>query len=248
MKNNFTAVMFLILLLAYGTSSCTSKSSHASTQTDTQCITNHVIAADVLESLKQGNQRFCSGKLSHNHQDLERIKELATGQSPQAVIITCSDSRVPPEIIFDQGLGDLFTIRTAGNVMGDYEEGSVEYAAEHLHSKLIVVMGHKSCGAVSAMLEYCEHADHNHLAKSDDVTRDHISSIINALMDEEEANEALCDQNDKCTAMVRANVIHGVKQLRNSKPILSHMNEKGEIKVVGAIYDLETGKVEFLDI
>ncbi|MDU1903802.1 MAG: carbonic anhydrase [Dysgonomonas sp.] len=244
MKKRFIVVTALSLaLLSYGTSSCTSKSENASTQSTEQVITLN--EDDPLSDLKAGNERFCSGHLIHNHQDIERIKELTEGQHPKAVIITCSDSRVPPEIIFDQGLGDIFTIRTAGNVMDDIEEGSVEYAAEHLHTKLVVVMGHESCGAVTAMLEHAEHI----AEKSDNDEHDHIEAIIEALEKQEEAADALKESKEhRCSAMVRANVIHGVKQLRKSKPILSKLHEDEEIQIVGAVYHLDTGKVEFLDI
>lgn len=234
----------LCLMLSYGASSCTSKSQNASTQTESNITSTE---KDPLADLKDGNKRFCSGQLHHNHQDIDRIKELCTGQNPKAVVVTCSDSRVPPEIIFDQGLGDIFTIRTAGNVMNDYEEGSVEYAAEHLHTKLVIVMGHEGCGAVTAMLE---HSDKQSAVINDDCEEEHnhISSIIAALESEEEADEALKHTGDRCSAMVRANVVHGVKQLRKSKPILSHLYDKEEIQIIGAVYHLDSGEVEFLDI
>ncbi len=238
MKTKVFAAAVFMALLSYGTSSCTSKSENVSTQHQTQTSDE----TDPLDELKKGNERFCSGNLLHNHQDAGRIQELVEGQDPKAVIITCSDSRVPPEIIFDQGLGDLFTIRTAGNVMADYEEGSIEYAAEHLHTKLIVVMGHEECGAVHAMLNHSEADSANHHQP------DHISSIIKALREEEEAVEALKNTENKCSAMVRANVIHGVKQLRNSDPILSDLYKKNEIRIIGAVYHLDTGMVEFLNI
>lgn len=242
MKKGFIVIAGLCLMLSYGTSSCTSKSNNASTQSDPFQTVNQ---NDPLADLKSGNDRFSSGQLIHTHQSTERIKELASGQHPKAVVITCSDSRVPPEIVFDQGLGDLFTIRTAGNVMSDYEEGSVEYAVEHLHTKLVIVMGHESCGAVTAMLEHTDkHAD----SDDDYEEPDHISSIIKALASEEEAFDALNSAEDKCSAMVRANVIHGVKQLRESKPVLSNLTKKEEIQIIGAVYHLDTGKVEFLDI
>lgn len=247
MKKRCVVVVGLCLaLLSYGTSSCTSKSENASTQTNKTSVSSE---SNSLSDLKEGNERFCSGHLSHNHQDIERIKELAEGQNPKAVIITCSDSRVPPEIIFDQGLGDLFTIRTAGNVMSDYEEGSVEYAAEHLHTKLIVVMGHESCGAVTAMLEHSDKLSQKEDNKENGHDEcDHITSIIQALENEEEAEDALKETDNRCSAMVHANVIHGVKQLRNSKPILSKLYEDKEVQIVGAVYHLDSGKVEFLDI
>lgn len=241
-------VCCMITMLSYVASSCTSKSINVSAHLDQPGVTtNHSSdVTDLLEELKLGNKRFYSGNLQHYHQNTDRIKELAKAQHPKAVVVTCSDSRVPPEIVFDQGLGDIFTVRTAGNVMNNIEEGSIEYAAEHLHTKLVVVMGHEGCGAIGAMLDH-------HDKMSDDKEEceeehDHIYSIINFLRCEEEAMEALKDNENRSGAMVRANVIHGVKQLRKSKPILSKLCSEDELQIVGAIYHIDNGEVEFLDI
>jgi carbonic anhydrase len=201
---------------------------------------------DALSALKDGNKRFCSGRLLHNHQDFARIDELKTEQKPFAIVVSCSDSRVTPEIVFDQGLGDIFSIRTAGNVMADYEEGSIEYAAEHLGTKLIIVMGHTSCGAVKAFMDI----KHNHEEKDDHHTEKlgHIESIIKKLDSEEEENEVFKTEGDAYNRAIVANVIHGVKQLRKSEPFLREMHEEGEVQIIGAIYHIESGEVEFLDI
>lgn len=200
-----------------------------------------------LTMLKEGNLRFCSNQLLHQHQDMARVSELNSGQQPFAVIIGCSDSRVSPEIIFDQGLGDLFSIRTAGNVMGDYEEGSIEYAVEHLHSKLVVVLGHTNCGAVKAFIDI-EHGD-NHNATEHAEELGHIKSIVDKLNSEEEEHEIFSTEGtDTYNRAIKANIIHGVKQLRNSDPILSKKYKEGEIQVIGALYHLDSGVVEFLDI
>ena len=240
-KISFNAACFMLTaLLLYGTSSCTSKSENASVQTTEQIATG-VAESDPdnpLVSLKMGNDRFTSGKAQHIHQDIQKVKELVEGQNPKAVIIGCSDSRVSPEILFDQGMGDLFVIRTAGNVMSDYELGSVEYAAEHLHTKLVVVLGHHGCGAIHAMLEHA----------NDDNAPGHIASIVNCLKEEQEEQEALKSGKNLPVDAVMANVIHGVKQLRDCDPILEELYEKGEIQIVGAVYHLDSGKVEFLDI
>ncbi|TRX24184.1 hypothetical protein FNW25_12130 [Flavobacterium franklandianum] len=105
-----------------------------------------------LHKLEEGNKRFATGKPVHPDETLERFRELKRGQDPFAIVVSCSDSRVPAELVFDQGLGDIFSIRTAGNIMGDYELGSIEYAVEHLDCKLIVVMGHKDCGVIKAFI------------------------------------------------------------------------------------------------
>jgi carbonic anhydrase len=128
-----------------------------------------------LDKLKAGNEKFVSGHPEHPNETTNRIKELKEGQHPLAILVSCSDSRVPPELIFDQGLGDVFSIRTAGNVIGDYELGSIEYAVEHLHCKLIVVLGHENCGAIQA-----------YAASGNEKHDDHIQSLVTYIASEEE--------------------------------------------------------------
>ncbi len=238
----YAGCLFMGATLLYGTSSCTSKSENASTTVAAteQTANSLTDESDPLTMLIAGNQRFCTGKSIHLHQDTAKVRELTAGQHPKVVVISCSDSRVPPEIIFDQGLGDLFTIRTAGHVMSDFEEGSIEYAVEHLHSPLVVVLGHQGCGAIHAMLEHC----------NDEHVPGHIASIVHALKNEPEEQEVLKNMDDEQLSekAIMANIVHGVKQLRASEPILSHMYKDGEINIIGAIYNLENGKVEFLDI
>lgn len=207
-----------------------------------------------LEKLKTGNQRFCSGQMLHNNQDQATVANLKTAQHPFAIVISCSDSRVTPEIVFDQGLGDIFSIRTAGNVMSDYEEGSIEYAAEHLKTPLVVVMGHLGCGAVKAFLDYAENK-RNHRnelehggANEHKEIAGHIQHILSKLENEEEEKEVLAQPGDHYDLAVLANVINGVKQLRKSDPILSKMYKAGEINIVGAVYHIENGEVEFLEM
>jgi len=234
----YAGCLFISASMLYGTSSCTSKSENASVQNSNPSTTESSLTenGDPLISLKEGNERFVAGKALHLHQDPQTVKELAAGQNPKAVIIGCSDSRVAPEILFDQGMGDLFVIRTAGNVMSDYEIGSIEYATEHLHTKLIVVMGHYGCGAIHAMLEHID----------DDDVPGHIASIVECLKNEEEEQEVFNSSQDLPVDAVRANVIHGVKQLKDSDPILKELSEEGKIKIVGAIYNLDSGKVDFI--
>lgn len=200
-------------------------------------------SVESLQILKDGNKRFLSGVSTHERQDQERIKDLAKGQNPKCIIVSCSDSRVPPEIVFDQGLGDIFSIRTAGNVMSDYEEGSIEYAVEHLHTPLVIVMGHLGCGAIQALLDHADDLNED-LEKS----TDHVSKIIEKLKSEEEEQEVLKTAGKNSSLAVVANVMNGVKQLRKSDPILKEAYHKGEINIVGAVYHIESGEVEFLDI
>lgn len=202
---------------------------------------------DPLSLLKDGNKRFSMNSMLHRHQNIETVKELETGQHPFAVIVSCSDSRVTPEIVFDQGLGDLFSIRTAGNVMSDYEEGSIEYAVEHLDTKLVVVLGHQGCGAVKAFLDYVEGHDHDVDNANFSDMADHIQSIIKKMNSEDEEIELLKAGNLDYSQAVRANIINGVKQLRTSDPILSKKYKEKDINIIGAIYHIDNGVVEFLD-
>ena len=199
-----------------------------------------------LEELKAGNQRFLNGKMLHLNQDIARVKELIPAQKPKAVVITCSDSRVTPEILFDQGLGDLFTIRNAGNVISEVDEGSVEYAVEHLGTPLVVVLGHERCGAIAAMLQHYDNKM-NGIEDSKKEAVSHITAIIKALEDEEEAQEILNEQTNRASRMTHANVLHAVKHLRESNPILSELYSNKKVEIIGAVYDLETGVIEFLD-
>jgi len=188
-------------------------------------------AASVLDELKAGNQRYVSGKLTHPHESLARRQELAAGQQPHAIFLTCADSRVAPEIVFDQGLGDLFDVRVAGNVAGDDEIASMEYAAEHLHTPLIVVMGHQKCGAVSAAVQ-------------GGAPDGHLPVLIKAIQPAVDQAKSL--KGDLVENAVRINVENIVSQLRTSKPILAELVEHGKLQIVGAVYSLDTGKVTWL--
>ena len=239
-----SAMIFALLL---GVSSCCSDSkcnSEASVGSVVSSELQDQPTDDPLTLLKKGNQRFVLNTPLNANKDSVRLQELVQGQNPKAVIISCSDSRVPPEVVFDQGLGDLFVVRTAGNVMGDYELGSVEYAADHLHTKLIVVMGHSSCGAINAMLEHncSEHAHHP--------VPGHVAAIVKTLGEGAEVKELLANKETENLDIraVEANVISGVKQLRNCAPILSELYNSGKIQIVGAVYQIETGEVKYLDI
>lgn len=188
-----------------------------------------------LQRLVAGNERFTSFHPLHPDQTLQKLHDLEKGQHPFAVIVSCSDSRVPPELVFDQGLGDLFVIRTAGNLMGDFELGSIEYAVEHLGVQLVVVMGHEECGAIKAFLESDEHE-----------AEGHICHIVEAIREESEAQATLATVGKKTDPAVRANIRHGVTQIAHSAPILAEKVHNNKLRVVGAIYSIDNGKVEFL--
>jgi carbonic anhydrase len=192
-----------------------------------------VAPADAISKLKEGNERYTSGNLQHPGQTTERRTELSKSQHPFAVIVSCSDSRVPPEIVFDQGLGDLFIFRVAGNVVDDHGLGSIEYAVDHLNVRLIVVLGHQSCGAVQAAKETIA-------AKGK--APGHIESLVTAIKPAVEATA-----KDDLDATIKANVKNVVDALRSSKPILKAKVDSGEIQVIGGYYSLDTGAVTFLD-
>jgi len=191
-----------------------------------------------LQKLEEGNKRFTAGKPVHPDETLERLRELKKGQHPFAVIVSCSDSRVPAELVFDQGLGDIFSIRTAGNVIGDYELGSIEYAVEHLDCKLVVVMGHKGCGAVKAFLDSKGNYDED----------DHIKSIVNYIENENEEKKLASDNELTYDKAIDANIDHGVAFLKSAEPILKERFDQKKVAVVGALYDIETGKVIFKNL
>ncbi len=192
-----------------------------------------VAPAEAISKLKEGNGRYMSGNLQHPGQTTDRRTELAKSQHPFAAIVSCSDSRVPPEIVFDQGLGDLFIVRVAGNVINDEGLGSIEYTVDHLGTRLILVLGHQSCGAVDAARETIA-------AKGK--APGHIQSLVTAIKPAVEATA-----KEDLDATIKANVRNVVQALRSSTPILKAKVDSGEIKVIGGYYSLDTGAVTFLD-
>ena len=184
-----------------------------------------------LAELKAGNAHHVAKTYQRPHQTAARQQVLASGQSPQCAILTCADSRVPPEIIFDKGLGDIFDVRVAGNVAGDDETASLEYAAEHLHVPLVVVMGHTQCGAVSAALE-------------GGTLPGKLPNLMAAIRPA--VDQSAHEPGNRLDNAVRDNVVHVVEQLRAAKPVLSDLVATGKLRIVGAVYSLETGKVEWL--
>ena len=186
-----------------------------------------------LKKLMGGNKRFIEGKSIKPRQSLATLKNLENGQAPFATIVGCSDSRVPNELIFDQGLGDLFIIRTAGQVSAAASYGSMEFATLKLKTKLIVVLGHTECGAVAAAVQRPENVP------------GHIVTLINEI----KPAVAKCAHlpGNAVNNAVRQNVIDQVNNLRDLEPILYKKYHDGEIIIVGAVYDIHTGKVEFLE-
>lgn len=184
-----------------------------------------------LELLMAGNGFFVKGLAMHPDQSLARRKELTAGQQPFAIVLTCADSRVAPEIYFDQGLGNIFVLRNAGNVLDDHVIGSMEYAVEHLGAGLIIVVGHAKCGAVAA-------------AVGGGHVPGHIGSIVDSI---HPAVASVAGQpGDVIDNAVRANARMVAAALAQTGPILSEAVAKGELKVVAARYDLASGRVELL--
>ena len=192
-----------------------------------------VAPAEAITKLKEGNGRYTSGNLQHPGQTTERRTELAKTQHPFAAIVSCSDSRVPPEIVFDQGLGDLFIVRVAGNVINDEGLGSIEYTVDHLGTRLILVLGHQNCGAVKAARE---------IIAAKGKAPGHIESLVTAI---KPAVEATAKEDLDTT--IKANVKNVVQALRSSTPILKAEVDSGKIQVIGGYYSLDTGAVTFLD-
>ncbi|WP_298153985.1 carbonic anhydrase [Flavobacterium sp.] len=188
------------------------------------------IAIDVL---MEGNKRFVDGKAQKPRQDKYTVKSLEKGQHPFAVIVGCSDSRVPNELIFDQGFGDLFIIRTAGQVAADASYASMEFATLKLGTKLIVVMGHTECGAVAASLSGDTHLP------------GHLNTLTAAIRPAVLKSQEL--SGNPLDNAVRQNVIDQVNALRKLAPILDEKFKTGELLIVGAVYDIHTGKVTFLE-
>lgn len=194
---------------------------------------------NLLEVLLQGNERFSEDHPIHPDQTLDRLRDLSVGQHPVAAIVSCSDSRVPPELIFDQGLGDLFVIRNAGNIVADYEIGSVEYAIEHLEVPLVIIFGHTKCGAIGAFVEH-EH-EHSHRYS------EYVQKIIDFIDAEEEEQVLQRGTVDFYEKAIEANVLHGIHELKNKVPLVSELIAAKKLRVVGVIYDVETGRVRVLE-
>lgn len=202
-----------------------------------------ISAAEALSRLREGNLRFASSVGSSaalpNH---DRITELAQGQAPFAIILGCADSRVPAEIVFDQGLGDLFVIRVAGNIVAPSQVGSVEFAAERFGTRLVVVLGHSQCGAITATLEELQRPKENQSPNLRAIV-DRVRPSVEPLL----ATDLGKDLDALVGEAVRANIRASVNHLRHGSPMLEQMIRENGVDVVGAEYSLETGVVEFFE-
>lgn len=187
---------------------------------------------EATERLVYGNRRFVNGETQHPHQSAEYRLALAKGQKPFAVVVACSDSRVCPEIVFDQGLGDLFVVRVAGNTVGNLELGSIEYAVEHLGAKLVLIVGHEKCGAVGAAIQ-------------GGATPGHIGDVTSPIKPAVDATKGYA--GDVLDAAVRFNAKHVADGLKVRDSLIKEQILKGEVKVLGARYDLDSGLIEVFD-
>jgi carbonic anhydrase len=196
-----------------------------------------ITSEEALERLKEGNRRFAA-----NQHSASPFVNKAASQEPFAIILGCSDSRVPAEIVFDQGLGDLFVIRVAGNIVAPSQVGSVEFAAARFGTPLVVVLGHTGCGAIQATLEA--------LARPDAVESRNVQAIVDRVRPSVEGlfeTDLKNDLDELAKVAVRVNIRASVLHLRHGSSILEKMVLEGKLRVVGAEYRLDTGLVEFLD-
>ena len=200
-------------------------------------------ALEALERLREGNRRFAAGDSNHDARSARtRRDELASGQLPFAAILGCSDSRVPVEIVFDQGLGDLFVIRVAGNIVAPSQIGSVEFAAERYSMRLVVVLGHSRCGAIQATLEQLQRPRENQSRNLQSIV-DRIRPSVEGLL----ATELRHDPETLVRQAVRSNIRTSVTHLRHGSPVIEQLVRHDGLLVVGAEYSLETGVVDFFE-
>ena len=239
-----TLVAFVIIALAISATACSfkSKSNDAKYEAiDNSLPDNDITSASLDESkeakqalikLLSGNEKYLSGNITPNVNSSLRTDLAENGQHPYAIVITCSDSRVPAELIFDSSLGDIFVIRTAGNVVSDFEIGSVEYGAEHLGSPLVLVLGHTSCGAVTAATEGGDAGGK-------------IQSIVDEITPSvKKAEEAGAE--DVLSKAIEFNVMNSVNKILSSD-IIKELKEKGEVGVIGGVYDINTGTITIIE-
>ena len=202
-----------------------------------------ISADDALLELREGNRRFVAGEIDADSMASRAHQVgMSGGQNPFAIILACSDSRVPVELVFDQGFGDLFVIRVAGNVVAPSQIGSIEFAASQFGTQLVVVLGHSNCGAVIATLKELA-LEQTHRSPNLRAIVDRVRPAIEPILEAHKDS----DTNTLTGAAVRANILASVERLTHGSLILEQLIDAGELTVVGAEYSIETGKVEFFD-
>lgn len=242
MKKFFTVAAAIAAMISLN--ACTQQASHEQTE-EADSVETHVLHAQDVEPLSpdsviaillQGNNAF----INHHERHRDAVKQLQEsakdGQHPLAIVLSCIDARVPVETIFDKGVGDIFVTRVAGNVVSGDILGSMEYACEHSGSKLVVVMGHKQCGAVHSA---CANVQAGNMT-------DMLAKIKPAI-EQLKTDDTDLENEEFQNQVARQNALNMVTAVREGSEILREMEEKGEIKIIAALFDLETGDVEFLD-
>ncbi len=192
-------------------------------------------AQQALDRLMEGNKREIQGDLKHPHQDVACRRKLAQGQHPFCTVLTCADSRTCPEVIFDQGLGDIFVLRVAGNILDDMLLGSIEFASDHLKTPLVMVLGHSQCGAINAV----------HSLKPGDTLPGHLPAIIPPIQAALDAAEGM--EGDKVDNAARVLARNVAGEIESAPPVMSALVAENAVNVVAAYYDLESGQVDILD-
>jgi carbonic anhydrase len=207
------------------------KSPEAMAESNTIAAVVSITSEQALKKLMDGNQRYVQQKRTFPDQNKARILSVASGQHPFTVVLGCSDSRVPPELLFDQGFGDIFDIRIAGNIIDDAVIASMEYAVAELKVPLIFVLGHERCGAVKATLD-------------GNPVPGRIGNLLAAI--KPAVDQVKNQPGDKLDNAVRANIKMGVNKLKTASPVFSGAIKAGKLKIVGGRYDLDTAKVEII--
>ena len=238
-------VITILAIFAISVSACTSNETDQQINNEptlvSDVVTSEIQASltpdEILQEMKDGNERFVNNNLTPRDYQAQ-VKATSGGQHPEAVIISCIDSRVPVEHIFDKGVGDVFVARVAGNFVNEDILGSTEFGTAVAGSKVIIVMGHKSCGAVKAAI--------------DDVEMGNITAMLTKIkpaveMSEDFDGEQTTDNGDYVTEVVNNNVLHTIAEMRENSPIIANLESNGDVVIAGAFYDLETGRVTFLD-
>ena len=228
----FLAMLAVAILLA-------APASAQQTMTQTQTTQAALTPAEALQMLKEGNERFVNGAMLERDL-MAQVAQTAGGQYPFAVVLGCIDSRVPPELVFDQGIGDLFAPRIAGNFVNTDILGSMEFATAVAGSKVIVVLGHTSCGAVKGA---CDHVEMGNLTH----TLSNLAPAVYAVSDEIEGPRDSSNK-DFVDAVAHMNVEMTVQNILDRSPVMAGLVEDGELMVVGAMHDVETGRVTFFDV
>ena len=222
-----TLIAFLVIALSISSVACSFKS-----KSNDISSSSPVKSEEALEKLLSGNKKYLSGSVTPNVSASLRTDLATNGQHPYAVVVTCSDSRVPAELIFNSSLGDIFVIRTAGNVVSDFEIGSVEYGEEHLGSPLVLVLGHTNCGAVTAATEGGEAGGN-------------IQAIVNEITPSvQKAKDAGAE--DVLSKSIEFNVMNSVDKILSSD-IIKELKEEGKVDVIGGVYDINTGAITIIE-